>query len=108
MAGHKLSSNSVYSALMRVPRGKVTTYGDIAKALGSPGGSRAVGRILNRNPNPVKVPCHRVVMADGNIGGYALGIVRKKQLLKEEGLSFNDGKVAGFTKNRVRAAKLLS
>jgi methylated-DNA-[protein]-cysteine S-methyltransferase len=83
-----LQADDVYRMLARIPEGKVTTYGDIAKALGHPRASHAIGRILNKNPNPIIVPCHRVVMSDGNIGGYAFGKARKKELLKREGLCF--------------------
>ena len=107
VAGSGLSSKAVYAALTRIPRGKVTTYGDIARALGCAGGSRAVGRILNKNPNPVTVPCHRVVMADGTLGGYAFGMDRKKELLESEGLSFSGQRVAEFKKNRLDASRLL-
>lgn len=92
--------------MMKIPRGKVTTYGDIAKAIGSPGASRAVGRILNINPDPVVVPCHRVVMSDGRLGGYAFGSERKQQLLEKEGLTFSGNKLADFDRKRVTAAKL--
>ena len=91
---------------MKIPRGKVTTYGDIAKAIGSPGAARAVGRILNINPNPVVVPCHRVVMSDGRLGGYAFGSERKQLLLEKEGLTFSGNKLADFDRRRVTAAKL--
>ena len=73
----------VYDLLLKIPAGKVSTYGDLAKALGNPLASRQVGRILGRNPNPIKVPCHRVVMSDGKVGGYFYGIDRKKELLEK-------------------------
>lgn len=59
------------------------------------------------NPNPVSVPCHRVVMADGTLGGYALGKDKKKHLLENEGLSISGGRIADFRKNRLDAAMLL-
>jgi methylated-DNA-[protein]-cysteine S-methyltransferase len=100
-----LSSEAIYRVLRRVPAGKVTTYGDIARFLGRPGASRAVGRILNSNPDPVIVPCHRVIMSDGRIGGYAFGKQRKKELLEKEGVSF-DGEIAiGFEKCRVDVSR---
>lgn len=102
----KLSSE-VYSALMRVPRGKVTTYGELAKAIGRPRASRAVGKILNKNPDPITVPCHRVVMSNGAIGGYALGKATKRALLESEGLSFSGEKVAEFRKSLVDARMLV-
>lgn len=76
----------VYEALKRIPKGKVTTYGQIAKFLGKPHASRAVGNALNRNPYAPKVPCHRVVTSTGCIGGYAFGSAKKIEILKKEGV----------------------
>jgi methylated-DNA-[protein]-cysteine S-methyltransferase len=83
-------SVQVYSLVSKIPKGSVATYGDIAKALGHPRSARAVGAILRKNPNPVVVPCHRVVLHNGKIGGYAFGIDAKKYLLKSEGLIFHN------------------
>lgn len=106
-SSRSLSRSEVYSALLKIPRGKVTTYGDIARALGSPRASRAVGRILNINPNPIVVPCHRVVTADGRLGGYAFGSERKQELLESEGLAFTGERLVDFENRRVSAAKLV-
>jgi methylated-DNA-[protein]-cysteine S-methyltransferase len=100
-----LQANDVYRILARVPEGKVTTYGDIAKTLGNPSASRAIGRILNKNPNPVVVPCHRVVLSDGSIGGYAFGKARKKELLMKEGLSFVGDDIHDFATCRAGLEK---
>jgi methylated-DNA-[protein]-cysteine S-methyltransferase len=97
-----VKAREVYELLIKIPEGKVTTYGDIAKALGCSGASRAVGQILNKNPNPIVVPCHRVVMSDGSIGGYAFGKTRKKKLLAKEGLSFAGEKMRDFASCRVK------
>ena len=102
----KLNSADVYDMLLRIPEGRVSTYGDIAAALGNPGASRAIGRILNKNPNPITVPCHRVVMSDGRIGGYAFGRDRKRQLLGKEGLSFVGDAMEDFEKRRLSVADL--
>jgi methylated-DNA-[protein]-cysteine S-methyltransferase len=83
-----IKSEDVYNMLLTIPKGKVSTYGDLAKALGNPAASRHIGRILNKNQNPIKVPCHRVVMSNGNIGGYAFGTQKKKELLQKEGVIF--------------------
>jgi len=96
-----IKDSDVYDLLLKIPAGNVSTYGDLAKALGNPLASRQVGRILGRNPNPIKVPCHRVVMSNGKIGGYAHGSDRKKQLLENEGVAFSDEKVSDFNKVRV-------
>lgn len=83
--------NEVYNILLKIPAGKVSTYGDIAKALGYPKAARIVGQILHDNPNPVTVPCHRVVHSDGRLGGYAYGSAKKRELLENEGIRFRDG-----------------
>ena len=61
----------IYKKLLEVPEGKITTYGELAKAVGFTNGQRAVGKIMNKNPYPVIIPCHRVVKADSKVGGYA-------------------------------------
>jgi len=97
----QINSEDVYNMLLTIPKGKVSTYGDLAKALGNPAASRHIGRILGKNPNPIKVPCHRVVMSNGKIGGYAFGTQKKKQLLQNEGLIFSDEyRVNEFSKVR--------
>ena len=76
----------VWQLLLQVPPGKVTPYGDIAKALGT--SARAVGGACRANPLPIIVPCHRVVAADGSLGGYSggKGTETKRKLLKLEGV----------------------
>ncbi|MFL6488102.1 MAG: MGMT family protein [Nitrososphaera sp.] len=101
-----LKASQVYDIVSQIPEGKVSTYGDIAKALGHPRASRAVGRILNRNPNPAVTPCHRVIMSDGKIGGYAFGKMRKKELLNKEGLCFIGDTAASFSDYRIPIQKL--
>ena len=75
----------VWQALLAVPYGATTTYGDIARAVGCPAGSRAVGGANHRNPVSVIVPCHRVVGSDGRLTGYGGGVWRKEWLLRHEG-----------------------
>jgi len=84
-----------YDLLRQIPSGRVTTYAEIAHALGGKA-YRAVGTAMNKNPHPVIVPCHRVVNADGRLGKYAFGCERKQQLLESEGLVIVDGKVQDF------------
>ena len=84
-------SSRVYKKLLEVPRGKVTTYAELAKAVGIENGQRAIGNIMNKNPNPILVPCHRVVRSDGSVGGYAFGEAEKTQLLSSEGVKVRDG-----------------
>jgi methylated-DNA-[protein]-cysteine S-methyltransferase len=102
-----IKDRDVYDLLLKIPAGKVSTYGDLAKALGNPLASRLVGRILGRNPNPIKVPCHRVVMSDGKVGGYFYGSNRKKELLEKEGISFTDESVNNFMEIRIQTDGLV-
>jgi methylated-DNA-[protein]-cysteine S-methyltransferase len=77
-----------------IPRGYVSTYGRIARYLGVPGGARAVGNALARNPFPIVIPCHRALRSDGSIGGFQGGLAMKVRLLEMEGVSFRpDGRV---------------
>ena len=78
----------VYQLCKAIPKGKVTTYKAIAEALGTKA-YRAVGSALNKNPYAA-VPCHRVIAADGSLGGFAHGKARKKQMLEKEGVIMND------------------
>jgi methylated-DNA-[protein]-cysteine S-methyltransferase len=75
----------VLLAATRVPAGEVVSYGDIARRIGEPHGSRAVGQALGHNPIPIVIPCHRVVAAGGRIGGYTGGLAIKRKLLRLEG-----------------------
>ncbi|NOQ38537.1 methylated-DNA--[protein]-cysteine S-methyltransferase [archaeon] len=86
-------SLKVYDLLKKIPRGKVTTYSEIAKVLGNMNLARAVGNTLNRNPDLVSVPCYRVVRSDGSVGGYKLGCGKKIELLESEGVEIKDGRI---------------
>jgi len=68
-----------------VPYGLTTTYGALARQVGRPSGARAVGTVMNRNPIPIVLPCHRVVGANGALTGYAGGLDIKRHLLRLEG-----------------------
>ena len=83
----------IYKKLLEVPKGKITTYGELAKAVGMKNGQRAVGRIMNKNPYPVIIPCHRVVKSDGKVGGYAYGEDIKSNMLSKEGVQIKNGKI---------------
>lgn len=76
----------VLSRLARVGYGELTTYGELAKGVGKPGASRAVGVAMAKNPLPLLVPCHRVVAADGSLGGFSGGLDVKRKLHEHEGL----------------------
>ena len=70
----------------------MTTYGDIARALNCKA-YQAVGTAMNKNPHPIVVPCHRVISADGGIGGYAYGAEKKIELLESEGVEIRNSKI---------------
>ena len=83
----------VWKAMDRIPRGKVTTYKELARAIGNPNASRAIGNACNKNPNAPHTPCHRVIASNGSLGGYAFGLRKKVQLLKSEGVEMVDNKI---------------
>lgn len=90
----------VWRALTAIPYGRTVGYGELARELGRPQASRAVGRANGTNPIPVVVPCHRVVGANGDLTGYGGGLERKRFLLRLEGalprpLAFAEGATAG-------------
>lgn len=78
---------SVWQALLRIPRGERRTYGQLGADLGRGAAARAVGAAVGRNPVCIVVPCHRVLGADGSLTGYAGGLDRKTALLRLEGLA---------------------
>ena len=75
---------SIWEACLAVPPGETRTYADIARTIHRPNAVRAVGTALGTNPIPVLVPCHRVLRADGSLGGYAFGELVKQKLLDRE------------------------
>jgi len=95
-------ADRAYDLLRKVPRGRVTTYKEIAHAMGSRS-YRGVGQAMRKNPHAPEVPCHRVVSASGRIGGFqghasGAAVQKKINMLKEEGIEFNDGKIKDFEK----------
>lgn len=74
----------VWLEVLKIPKGEVRTYKWIAQKIGHPKAFRAVGRALKENPLTVIIPCHRVVMSCGKIGGYSKGVDKKYELLKKE------------------------
>ena len=93
----------VLNLVKQIPKGKVTTYGEIAREItGSVRAARAVGQAVAKNPNPVQIPCHRVVKSDGDVGGFSLGVATKIRLLRAEGVEIKGGKVANFEQTLFR------
>jgi methylated-DNA-[protein]-cysteine S-methyltransferase len=81
-----------YEILRKVPKGKVTTYKELAKALNSKA-YRAVGNAMNKNPYAPEVPCHRVINSNGDVGGFFSGTKTKVKILKEEGVEIKNNKI---------------
>ncbi len=81
----------------RIPKGKVTTYREIARAMGKPRAYRAVANALRHNPYPIKIPCHRVVRSNGEVGGLGGSVTRgtrkKARMIAAEGVKIRDFKV---------------
>lgn len=92
-------SEKVYEITQKIPKGKVMTYGQIAKILGKPGAARAVGQALHKNPYAPIVPCHRVVAANGHLCGFASGLRAKEKILREEGVKFKDNLCIDLSKS---------
>ena len=96
----KSFADRVLETVAEIPRGKILTYGEVARRSGKPNAARAVGRILNANKNPGKIPCYRVVRKDGSPGGYSQGLKRKIKLLKSDGIKIakkgGEWKIAKF------------
>ncbi|MFH1237193.1 MAG: MGMT family protein [Candidatus Aenigmatarchaeota archaeon] len=84
---------TVYSLLRKVPRGRITTYGALAKATGTH--PRAVAMFMKHNPDPIKTPCYKVIRSDGSLGGYSGrgGVKTKTALLKKDGITLANGKI---------------
>ncbi|MBQ9264654.1 MAG: methylated-DNA--[Clostridia bacterium] len=74
----------VWQALLRIPYGHTFSYGQLAAAVGRPKACRAAGSANGRNPLPILIPCHRVILSDGSLGGYSGGIDKKRMLLDLE------------------------
>jgi len=87
---------SVLALVNQIPKGRVSSYKEIAIALGDEIAARAVGEVLGLNPYPVVIPCHRVVHSNGMLGGYSLGVEKKKRLLEEEGVEVENSIIKNF------------
>jgi len=84
-------SDNVYELCRRIPRGKVSTYGMIAGKMKTKA-CRAVGNALNKNPYK-SVPCHRVIASNGHLHGFALGLKKKAEMLRKEGVKIKNNRV---------------
>ena len=97
----KTFQDKVLSLVKKIPKGKITTYKQIGKALRKKA-YRAVGNALNKNPYAPQTPCHRVVCSDRTLGGYSKGVNKKIQLLKKEGIEIKKNKIIDFEKKLFR------
>jgi methylated-DNA-[protein]-cysteine S-methyltransferase len=85
-------NQKVWALTARIPKGRVTTYAELARALGTKA-YRAVGNAMNRNPYAPGVPCHRVVGSNGSLTGYAHGLEKKQRMLAVEGIEVVNSRV---------------
>ncbi len=90
-------NEKVYVLCKKIPKGKVSSYKEIAHAMKSKG-YRAVGNALNKNPYAPNVPCHRIVNSKGYLHGFASGLKNKRILLEKEGIKIKNNKVIDFEK----------
>lgn len=86
----------VYDLVKQIPKGMVSTYGSIARALGDEIAARAVGKILAENEDLDEIPCYRVIHQNGNIGKYRCGKERKRELLKKDGIDIENDRIKNF------------
>jgi len=99
--------DKVLELVKKIPKGRVSTYKEIGKALRRKGQIyRAIGRALHDNKFPVVIPCHRVVSSSGELGGYSRGVKKKIALLKKEKVFVNHGKIVDFEKKLYRFKKV--
>ena len=96
-------AKKVLTIVSRIPLGRVTTYGDVARLAGQPRAARAVGNIMRTADRP-GLPYHRVIAAGGRLGGYS-SLSLKRSLLSAEGLTVSPGRVLGFTRVHWKGAK---
>lgn len=100
----------VYEMLRQIPKGMITTYGNIAEALGDIRASRVIGMIVSENPMPVVIPCHRVIYSTGEVGWYGgknKGNEEKKELLRKEGVEIIGDRVVNFERIRFSDFKVV-
>jgi len=83
--------------LTKIPKGRVSTYKEMARAMGTKG-YRYIGQLLGKNPEPDKYPCYKVVCSDGSVGGYAKGVKDKIQHLRNDGIVIKKNKILNFDK----------
>ncbi len=94
---NQIDLKKLQKLLLKIPKSKVTTYKELAHAMNI-NGYRYIGKLLNKNPEPDRYPCYKVVMSNGDLGGFAHGCKDKIRRLKEDGVEIRNGKVVDFAK----------
>ena len=94
-------NQKIWNVCRKIPKGRIATYKAIAIKLKTKA-YRAVGNALNKNPYSPKVPCHRVVRSNGEVGGFAKGVKEKIKMLEKEGIAIKNGKIVDFEKKAYR------
>ena len=89
-------SDYTYYLVRQIPKGRVSTYGAVAKALGNKNYARVVGLYMNKNPDAETMPCFKIVNSDGSLGGFGLGINDKIRRLQNDGIEVKNGKIINF------------
>ncbi len=89
-------SEYTYYLVRQIPKGRVSTYGAVAKALGDKNYARVVGLYMNRNPDADTMPCFKIVNANGSLGGFGLGLPDKIRRLKNDGIQVRNGRIVDF------------
>ena len=91
-------SEYTYYLVRQIPKGRVSTYGAVAKALGNKNYARAVGSYMHRNPDADSMPCFKIVNTDGSLGGFGLGLPDKIRRLRKDGIEVKDDRIIDFDK----------
>lgn len=89
-------SDYTYYLVRQIPKGRVSTYGAVAEALGNKNYARVVGMYMHRNPDADTMPCFKIVNFDGSLGGFGLGIPDKMRRLQNDGIKVKNGKIIDF------------
>jgi O-6-methylguanine DNA methyltransferase len=89
-------SDYTYYLVRQIPKGRVSTYGAVAEALGNKNYARVVGTYMHRNPDADTMPCFKIVNSDGSLGGFGLGIPNKIRRLQNDGIKVKNGKIIDF------------
>lgn len=94
-----MDKEKLWRLLKKIPKGKVTTYKQLAIALGA--SPRAIGSMLRSNKNPNTIPCYKVVSSNGGVGGYSLGVKEKIKRLKSDGIKTKNKRIENFNEKLV-------